>query len=72
MLQTVKAYIETVRNENFDNYFQDYVFSLHDKDIAQGTQSIHSFAWSLQSLNGVNSAISDLEDQLKEMLDVKL
>jgi len=69
MLQTVKAFINTVKKENYDEYFQDYVFDLQNKNIDRSISSIHSNVWAVRGLNDVDRAISELQDQLKEMLD---
>ena len=68
MLQTVKAFITTCKTEDYNTYFQDCVFDLQNKNIEDRTNSIHSIAWSLKGINGVDKLISEIEDQLKEML----
>ena len=69
MLQTVKAFIETCKTENFNEYFQDYIFAVQNNNLESRTHSIHELAWTLKGINGIDKVISDLQDQLKEMLD---
>ena len=68
MLQTVKQFIQICKDEDYTNYFQDYVFSLSNQSVEEKTKSIHNIAWCIHDTVTIDKAITQLQQELKEMI----
>ena len=42
MLETVKKYIEELPDQDFEDFYQDYIFGIQDQNIVAEVSSVHA------------------------------